>query len=56
MLRNSVQNAWDANLEVNLVLLKMLKVRTPGGGYSVAQHLAHLVGTTKSGGRGSTRA
>ena len=25
----------------------MLGARTPGGGYSVAQHLAHIVGVTK---------
>jgi uncharacterized damage-inducible protein DinB len=52
MPTDSVQDAWNANLEVNLVLLEhltpeMLEARTPGGGFSVAQHLAHLVGTTK---------
>ena len=25
----------------------MLEARTPGGGYSVAQHLAHIIGVTK---------
>lgn len=49
---NSVQTAWQANLKVNQTLvdhlnLEMLNARTPGGGYSVAQHLAHIVGTTK---------
>ena len=47
-----VQTAWQANLKVNQTLLEhltpeMLGARTPGGGYSVAQHLAHIVGVTK---------
>lgn len=47
-----VQTAWQANLRVNQTLLghltpEMLAARTPGGGYSVAQHLAHIVGVTK---------
>lgn len=47
-----VQTAWQANLKVNMALLEhltpeMLGARTPGGGYSVAQHLAEIVGTTK---------
>ena len=47
-----VQTAWQANLKVNQVLLEhltpdMLGARTPGGGFSVAQHLAPIVGTTK---------
>ena len=51
-MMNSVQTAWQANLKVNTVLVnhltpEMLDARTPGGGYSVALHLAHLVGTTK---------
>ena len=50
--KDTVQTAWQANLRVNEVLLKhltpeMLDARTPGGGYSMAQHLAHMVGTTK---------
>lgn len=52
MTQDAVQTAWQANLRVNEVLLKhltpeMLDARTPGGGYSVARHLAHIVGTTK---------
>lgn len=52
MTQDAVQTAWQANLRVNEVLLghltpEMLDARTPGGGYSVAQHLAHLVGTTQ---------
>lgn len=51
-MTGSVQTAWQANLKVNQALLEhltseMLSARTPGGGYSVAQHLAHIVGTTK---------
>lgn len=51
-LESAVQTAWQANLKVNKMLLEhltpaMLQARTPGGGYSVAQHLAHIVGVTK---------
>ncbi len=51
-LESAVQTAWQANLKVNQVLLEhltpeMLQARTPGGGYSVGQHLAHIVGVTK---------
>ena len=51
-MMDSVQTAWQANLKVNTMLVnhltpEMLDARTPGGGYSVALHLAHLVGTTK---------
>ena len=47
-----VKTAWQANLKVNQILLghltpEMLRARTPGGGFSVAQHLAHIVGVTK---------
>jgi uncharacterized damage-inducible protein DinB len=48
----SVRQAWGNNLRVNQVVLshltpEMLGARTPGGGMSVAQHLAHIVGTVK---------
>ncbi|MEM7738448.1 MAG: DinB family protein [Deinococcota bacterium] len=48
----TVHTAWQANQKVNLLLLQhldedMLKAVTPGGGYSVAQHLAHMVCTVK---------
>lgn len=51
-MNRSVQAAWQTNLKVNLVLVdhltpKMLDARTPGGGYTAAQHLAHLVGSVK---------
>lgn len=50
-MMDSVQTAWQANLKVNMALLnhltpEMLEARTPGGGFSVAQHLAHIVGVT----------
>lgn len=48
----TVREAWQANIRVNQVLLdhltpKMMDAQTPGGGYTVAQHLAHFIGTTK---------
>jgi len=52
---NDVTLAWNANTAINGVLLNhltpaMLEARTPGGGYSVAQHLAHMVECTKGWG------
>jgi len=52
MITNNVKEAWLANQKVNLVLLQhltrdMLECETPAGGYSVAQHLAHMVEVTK---------
>lgn len=51
-MNGSVQAAWQTNLKVNLALVdqltpEMLDARTPGGGYTVAQHLAHIVGSVK---------
>lgn len=51
-ISSSVQTAWDRNLEVNRALIhhltaEMLAAQTPGGGYSVAQHLSHIVGVVK---------
>ncbi len=48
-------HAWQTNNAVNDVLLNhlttdMLKAGTPGGGYTVAQHLAHMVECSKSWG------
>jgi uncharacterized damage-inducible protein DinB len=48
----TLKRAWQANREVNLVLIEhlgpaMLKSITPGGGMSVAEHLAHICGTVK---------
>lgn len=52
MITNSVKEASLANQRVNLVLLEhltkdMLECETPAGGYTVAQHLAHMVEVTK---------
>lgn len=46
----SVRHAWAANGRVNGALLahltpEMLGAQTPGGGYTVAQHLAEILGT-----------
>ena len=51
-VESAAQTAWQANLKVNQILLEhltpeMLQARTPGGGFSVAQDLAHMVGVTK---------
>jgi uncharacterized damage-inducible protein DinB len=48
----TVHTAWQVNLLVSLLLLEhleeaMLGAVTPGGGYTVAQHLAHIVQTVK---------
>ncbi len=47
-----VREAWRINDSVNGVLLghltaEMLHAQTPGGGYSTAQHLAHLTEAKK---------
>jgi uncharacterized damage-inducible protein DinB len=48
----SVRHAWAANGRVNGALLEhltpeMLAAQTPGGGYTVAQHLAEFISTTQ---------
>lgn len=48
----TIKEAWQANDQVNEVLLEhltpeMLAAKTPGGGYTVAQQLAHMTGTKK---------
>ena len=50
---NDVTLAWNANAAINNVLLNhltpaMLEAVTPDGGYTVAQHLAHMVECLKS--------
>ena len=50
---NDVTLAWSANAAINDILLKhltpaMLEATTPGGGYTVAQHLAHMAECLKS--------
>ncbi len=52
MISDATKEAWLANQKVNLVLVnhlssEMLTAGTPGGGYTVAQHLAHIVEATK---------
>mgnify|MGYP001173882292 CR=1 FL=1 len=47
-----VRELWEANNKVNANLLNhltqdMMHARTPGGGMSVADHLAELTGTTE---------
>ncbi len=55
MISPEIEFAWNTNNAVNQVLVQhltpvMLEAGTPGGGYSVAQHLAHMVECTKSWG------
>lgn len=50
---SDVTVAWNANAAINDVPLNhltpaMLEATTPGGGYTVAQHLAHMVECLKS--------
>lgn len=52
MLDEAVDAAWQRNRAVNRALLEhlrppMLAARSPGGGASVAQLLAHMAGTVK---------
>ena len=54
-MADDVAEAWRANTRVNRELLnhlteEMLGAQTPGGGYSVAQHLAHMTEVMKSWG------
>lgn len=51
-LDGSARAAWERNAAVNRVLVEhltpeMLAARVPGGGASVAQHIAHMVMTVK---------
>lgn len=48
----AVRDAWTSNVRVNRVLLdhltpEMLEAQTPGGGYTVARHLAHIINTVQ---------
>ncbi|HKI58260.1 MAG TPA: DinB family protein [Trueperaceae bacterium] len=48
----SARAAWERNMAVNRTLVEdlepaMLSARSPGGGATVAQHLAHMVMTVK---------
>lgn len=51
-LSPSVKEAWQANGRVNRALLthltpEMVAAQTPGGGWTVAQHIAEIVATPK---------
>lgn len=51
-ISKTVRDAWQANDRVNAVLLdhltpEMLEAQTPGGGWTVAHHLAHMTGVVK---------
>lgn len=48
----SLQRAWSRNLAVNRALIEhltpaMLSATSPGGGFTVAEHLAHITGVVK---------
>ena len=52
MLSETIKDAWLSNLQVNLNLLEhlnteMLNAQNSSNGYTVAQHLAHMVEVTK---------
>ena len=52
MISPSVKEAWQINTQINKALLDhltpdMVHARTPGGGWSVAQHIAEIVATPK---------
>jgi uncharacterized damage-inducible protein DinB len=54
-IQSDMSHAWQTNHAVNQVLLahltsEMLLAGTPGGGYNVAQHLAHMVECSKGWG------
>lgn len=48
-LRDAARSNADVNdlLAAHLSTPEMLDARTPGGGFTVAQHLAHMAGTSK---------
>ena len=51
-LSSSVKEAWQANTRINRTLLEhltpeMVTAQTPGGGFTVAQHIAEFVSTPK---------
>jgi uncharacterized damage-inducible protein DinB len=50
LVTQNVREAWQANEKVNKLLLEhlthdMLNAQTPGSGYSVARHIAHMTKT-----------
>jgi uncharacterized damage-inducible protein DinB len=51
-ISKGVKEAWKVNTKVNKAIVdhltpEMVHARTPGGGWSVAQHIAEIVGTPK---------
>ncbi|HEX7022110.1 MAG TPA: DinB family protein [Trueperaceae bacterium] len=49
-INQTIEDAWRANARANRVLLEhltpeMLAAKTPGGGMSIAEQLAHVTGT-----------
>ncbi|WP_045234389.1 DinB family protein [Deinococcus pimensis] len=51
-MRHDLGAVWQANARVNEILLDhltpgMLTARTPGGGFTVAEHLAHMANVTR---------
>ena len=52
MITEPVKEAWQVNTRVNRTLLEhltpeMVTAQTPGGGWTVAQHIAEIVATPK---------
>ena len=52
MLSPSVKEAWQINTRINKSVLEhltpeMVAAQTPGGGFTVAQHIAEIVSTPK---------
>lgn len=52
MLSQSVKEAWQINIRINRSVLEhltpeMVEAKTPGGGFSVAEHIVEIVGTPK---------
>jgi uncharacterized damage-inducible protein DinB len=55
-ISQTVKEAWEASHKMNKLLLEhlnsdMLSAQTPGGGYTIAQQLAHMTGTQKFWGK-----
>ncbi|CAN5867954.1 hypothetical protein BH24DEI2_BH24DEI2_28840 [soil metagenome] len=51
-LSPSVKEAWQINTRINRSVLEhltpeMVAAKTPGGGFSVAEHILEIVGTPK---------
>ena len=49
---SSVKEAWEINSQINQSMLRhltpeMLSAKTPGGGFSIAEHLVEILYTPK---------